>query len=341
MTNGRRANRSATWAEWDLELVAQEIAELKSLDFDLDLIGFDPREIDDFLFRDLQDLPEEDAVDIPGEPVTRRGDLWVCGSHRVLSGDATCADDVARLVGSTPPLQMVTDPPYGVDYDPCWRERAGLGKQRQTGAVINDDRADWASAYGPFRGDVCYLWYAGTHAAEVARGLEASGFQIRGQIIWAKQHFALSRGDYHWQHEPCWYAVRSGKTSNWCGDRTQSTLWQVANLNPFGRTEQEEATGHGTQKPVELMRRPILNHTGRGEIVYDPFLGSGTTLIAAEMTERACFGLDIDSRYVDLVVKRWENLTGNQANLEGDGRTFQEVAAERGSSVEEVQDAAS
>ena len=146
MTNGRRANRSATWAEWDLELVAQEIAELKSLDFDLDLIGFDPREIDDFLFRDLQDLPEEDAVDIPGEPVTRRGDLWVCGSHRVLSGDATCADDVARLVGSTPPLQMVTDPPYGVDYDPCWRERAGLGKQRQTGAVINDDRADWASA---------------------------------------------------------------------------------------------------------------------------------------------------------------------------------------------------
>ena len=115
----------------------------------------------------------------------------------------------------------------------------------------------------------------------------------------------------------------------------------MANLNPFGRTEQEEATGHGTQKPVELMRRPILNHTGRGEIVYDPFLGSGTTLIAAEMTERACFGLDIDSRYVDLVVKRWENLTGNQANLEGDGRTFQEVAAERGSSVEEVQDAVS
>jgi DNA modification methylase len=335
------ANRSATWAEWDLELVAQEIADLKSLDFDLDLTGFDPGEMDGFLFRDPQDLPEEDLVDIPGEPVTQRGDLWICGSHRVLPGDATCSEDVARLLGSATPLLMVTDPPYGVEYDPCWRERAGLGKQRQTGAVANDDRADWTSAYRLFPGDVCYVWHAGTHAAEVARGLEASGFQIRAQIIWAKQHFALSRGDYHWQHEPCWYAVRSGKPSNWCGDRTQSTLWQVANLNPFGRTEQEEATGHGTQKPVELMRRPILNHTGRGEIVYDPFLGSGTTLIAAEMTERACFGLDIDPRYVDLVVKRWEKLAGEQAKLEGAGRTFREIAQERGSSVEEVQDAAS
>lgn len=335
------ANQSATWAEWDLELVAQEIAGLKSLDFNLDLTGFNPGEIDDFLFRDPDDLPEKDVIDIPGEPITRRGDLWICGSHRVLAGDATSAEDVARLVGSATPSLMVTDPPYGVDYDPCWRERAGLGKQRQTGTVTNDDRVDWTSAYGLFQGDVCYVWHAGTHAAEVARGLEAAGFQIRAQIIWAKQHFALSRGDYHWQHEPCWYAVRSGKRSNWCGDRTQSTLWEVANLNPFGRTEQEEATGHGTQKPVELMRRPILNHTGRGEIVFDPFLGSGTTLIAAEMTERACFGLDIDPHYVDLIVKRWENLAAQQAKLEGDGRTFREIAAERCPIVEEVQDAAS
>ncbi len=333
------ANRSATWAEWDLELVAQEIADLKSLDFNLDLTGFDSGEIDNFLFQNLEDLPEEDVVDVPGDPTTRRGDLWICGAHRVLAGDATCAEDVARLVDSATPLLMVTDPPYGVEYDPSWRERAGLGKQRQTGVVTNDDRVDWTSAYELFRGDVCYIWHAGTHAAEVAKGLEASGFQIRAQIIWAKQHFALSRGDYHWKHEPCWYAVRSGKRSNWCGDRTQSTLWEVANLNPFGRTEEEEATGHGTQKPVELMRRPILNHTGRGEVVYDPFLGSGTTLIAAEMTQRACYGLDIDPHYVDVVVMRWENLTGQQAKLEGDGRTFREISIER-LSVGEVLDAA-
>ena len=164
-------NQSATWAEWDLELVAQEIVDLKSLDFDLDLTGFNPGEIDDFLFRDPEDVPEEKPIDISGEPITRPGDLWICGSHRVLAGDATCAEDVARLMGSATPLLMVTDPPYGVDYDPCWRERAGLGKQRQTGVVTNDDRVDWTSAYGLFPGDVCYVWHAGTHAAEVARGL--------------------------------------------------------------------------------------------------------------------------------------------------------------------------
>jgi DNA modification methylase len=138
----------------------------------------------------------------------------------------------------------------------------------------------------------------------------------------------LSRGNYHWQHEPCWYAVREGKSANWCGDRTQSTLWQVANLNPFGGSE-EEATGHGTQKPVELMRRSVLNNSVRSDIIYDPFLGSGTTLIAAHSTERICFGLDIDPRYVDVAVQRWQKLTGQVALLAADGRTFDQIAAER------------
>lgn len=129
---------------------------------------------------------------------------------------------------------MITDPPYGVGYDPGWRERAGLGVPRQTGAIANDHQADWTQAYRLFPGNVAYVWHAGVHAAEVARGLEEAGLRIRAQIIWAKQHFALSRGDYHWQHEPCWYCVRAGQCSNWCGDRTQSTLWEVPNLNPFG-----------------------------------------------------------------------------------------------------------
>jgi DNA modification methylase len=166
------------------------------------------------------------------------------------------------------------------------------------------------------------------HAAEVAAGLESVGLRIRSQIIWAKQHFALSRGDYHWQHEPCWYAVREGKPANWCGDRTQSTLWQVANLNPFGGSE-EEATGHGTQKPVELMRRPILNNSLRGDIIYDPFLGSGTTLVAGQNTERVCFALDIDPRYVDMSIGRWQKITSQVAVLASDGRTFDQIAAER------------
>ena len=149
------------------------------------------------------------------------------------------------------------------------------------------------------------------------------------QLVWAKPHFTLSRGDYHWQHEPCWYAVREGRKSNWSGDRTQSTLWHVANLNPIGGSREEEATGHGTQKPLELMRRPIQNHTNRGEIVYDPFLGSGTTLAAAESTGRVCYGCDIDPRYVDVIVARWQKLTGRQAVLDGDSRTFTAIAAER------------
>lgn len=328
-------NRSATWADWDLDLVALELQDLKVLDFDLNLTGFDAREIDQVLLGD--ETPEEDEVapEAPAVPVTRAGDLWICGPHRVLCGDATSAESVAGLLGPAQPVLMTTDPPYGVEYDPQWRERAGLGRQRQTGAVANDGRVDWTDAYKLFAGDVAYVWHAGVHAAEVATGLEAAGFHIRSQIIWAKQHFALSRGDYHWQHEPCWYAVRDGKRSNWCGDRTQSTLWQVANLNPFGGTSEEVATGHGTQKPVDLMRRPILNHSNRGDVVYDPFLGSGTTLIAAELTDRICYGLDIDPRYVDVIITR-QKLTGQTAMLLAAGKAFDEVAVERNAAAAEV-----
>lgn len=330
-------NRSTTWAEWDMELVALEIGELKALEFDLNLTGFDRLEIDQALFGNPEEEPEGDVPELPQVAVTRPGDLWVCGSHRILCGDSTSAHDVGRLLASATPLLMVTDPPYGVEYDPTWRERAGLGHQRQTGTVANDDRVDWAPAYGLFTGDVAYVWHAGVHAGEVAAGLESVGLRIRSQIIWAKQSLVLSRGDYHWQHEPCWYAVREGKNSNWSGDRTQSTLWRIANLNPIGGTRDEEATGHGTQKPVELMRRPILNHTNRGDIIYDPFLGSGSTLIAAEATDRVCYGLDIDARYVDVVVTRWQNLTGQQATLEGDGRGYSDITAERYSAGTEVQ----
>jgi DNA modification methylase len=272
---------------------------------------------------------EDDVPEPPVDPVTCRGDLWMLGRHRLLCGDATVATDVERLLSGVVPHLMVTDPPYGVEYDPAWRERADLGEQRQTGKVANDNRVDWTAAYGLFPGDVAYVWHAGVHAAEVARGLEAVGFRIRAQIIWAKQHFALSRGDYHWQHEPCWYAVRAGKPSGWSGDRTQSTVWEVDNLNPFGNNKEDEATGHGTQKPLELMRRPILNNSKAGQIIYDPFLGSGTTLMAAENTERFCYGLEIQPCYVDLVVCRWQELTGKSAVLEGDGRTFSEIAQMR------------
>ncbi len=322
-------NRSHQETAWDFDLLTTELVELRGLDLDLDLTGFDAREIDSLLFGAEDDERADLAPALPEHPVTIPGDLWICGPHRVLCGDATSAEDVARLVGGVQPFLMVTDPPYGVEYDPPWRERAGLGRQRQVGTVVNDHQADWSAAYKLFTGDVAYVWHAGVHAVEVADSLAAAEFQIRSQIVWAKQHFALSRGNYHWQHEPCWFCVRKGHSSRWRGDRTQSTVWQVANLNSFGGNRDEIATGHGTQKPVELMRRPILNHTERGDRVYDPFLGSGTTLIAAEQTERACYGLEIDPRYVDVIVRRWQEFSGNRTMLAGTDQTFEQVRAAR------------
>ena len=329
-------NRSANWADWDFELLELEMQEFRDLEFDLELSGFDSSEIDRLLHPDAKVDEDDVESNLPETPMSRVGDLWVCGPHRVLCGDATSAEDVARLFGSLEPALMVTDPPYGVNYDPQWREDAGLGPQRQTGVVANDDRADWSPAYRLFPGDVAYVWHAGVHASEVAAGLASAGFEIRSQIVWSKQHFALGRGDYHWQHEPCWYAVRRGKPSSWCGDRTQSTVWEVPNLNPFGGNPEEDATGHSTQKPVELMRRPILNNTRRGAAVYDPFLGSGTTLIAAESCERVCLGLEIDSRYVDMIIRRWQKMTNGVARLEATGASFDDVSTERAGQLAEV-----
>ena len=332
------ANRSATWAEWDLESVAKEIAELNLGGFDLALTGFEGPEIDKLLFGDTNES-EPELLTVPEEPISQPGDCWRLGAHRVLCGDSTDSAQVRRLLGGNVPVLMVTDPPYGVEYDPQWREQAGLGAQRQVGRVANDDRVDWSAAFEHFPGDVAYVWHAGLFAGEVAASLQGCGFAIRSQIVWAKQHFAMSRGHYHWRHEPCWYAVRQGRSGRWCGGRTESTVWEVANLNPFGgETGTDAVTGHGTQKPVELMRRPIVNHTVRGEAVYDPFLGSGTTLIAAEETGRVCLGTELDPRYVDVIVQRWEKRTGNQALLAEDGQTFGQIRGERRAKTEKAEE---
>ena len=314
-------NRSHEEAEWDLLLLAPELADLSALDFDLTLTGFDVNELDVLLRDPLDDERADQAPPLPDVAATRPGDLWLCGPHRVLCGDATSDADVAHLLDGRKPFLMVTDPPYGVDYDPKWRVEAGVNRNRgKLGEVSNDHRADWREAWELFKGPVAYVWHAGRYASTVQASLEAVGFEVRSQIIWAKDRFALSRGHYHWQHEPCWYAVRG--TAHWKGDRSQHTLWSI-------KAREDSGHGHGTQKPIECMRRPIMNHTKRGDAIYDPFLGSGTTVMAAELTERRCFGLDIDSRYVDVAVIRWQDFTGTNAILEGDGRTFEQVKTER------------
>jgi DNA modification methylase len=249
----------------------------------------------------------------------------VLGRHRLLCGDATSAADVARLLDGARPHLMTTDPPYGVNYDPEWRNEAGVSATMRTGKVANDDRADWREAWALFPGDVAYVWHAGVHARTVIESLEAAGFVIRSQIIWAKSRFVLGRGDYHWQHEPCLYAVRKGATGHWQGARDQATLWPIS-----AGGDEDEATIHGTQKPVECMRRPIVNNSAPGDAVYEPFCGSGSTIIAAETTGRACFAMEIDPRYVDVAIRRWQVFTGQAAVLAGEDRVFDDIAAARG-----------
>jgi DNA modification methylase len=228
------------------------------------------------------------------------------------------------LAGSEPHL-MVTDPPYGVSYDPSWRARRGLGAGKLAqGKVLNDDRVDWREAYALFPGDVAYIWHGALYGDVAAAGLAACGLQPRAQIVWAKQHFTLGRGDYHWKHETCWYAVREGKISHWQGDRTQTTVWEIANNNPFGNPQREQSWGHGTQKPIECMRRPIANNSRPGQAIYDPFLGSGSSLIAAEMTGRVCYGVELNPAYVDVVVRRWQGFTGRAAMHQAFGQSFDE-----------------
>ncbi|MGH7555870.1 MAG: DNA modification methylase, partial [Longimicrobiales bacterium] len=294
--------------EWDVDMLKQLHAE------GLDLSAFwTDAEFAALFAEPTAGLTDENAVVEPGPTDIVRGELFVLGHHRLLCGDATSAGDVLRLLDGTKPVLMSTDPPYGVSYDPAWRHRINPQQRTAVGRVMHDDRADWAPAWHLFPGRVAYVWHAALKARVVATDLEAAGFAIRSQSIWVKQHFALSRGDYHWSHEPAWYAVR-GK-GQWRGDRRQTTVWDVPNLNPMGGTRAADnaVTGHSTQKPVRLFEIPMVNHTLPGEAVYDPFLGSGTAIIAAEKLGRACYALEIDPRYVQAAVTRWEAFTGQRA----------------------------
>ncbi len=321
-------NRLALSAGWDEDLLRIELGELQADGFDLALTGFDLGEIAGYLTDPVAGLTDPDDVPAaPETPVSRLGDVWLLGRHRLVCGDSTDPATVDRALADVRPHLMVTDPPYGVEYDPAWRNRAGLGSTQRVGKVENDDRADWREAWALFPGDVTYVWHGALHATTVAASLEACGFQIRAQVIWAKDRLVLGRGHYHWQHEPCWYAVRDNGTGHWSGDRKQTTLWQIASR------AQDAETVHGTQKPVECMRRPMENNSSPGQAIYEPFSGSGTTVIAAEQSGRSCHAIEVSPAYVDVAVLRWQAFTGQEARLESTGGSYAETAVARAEEI--------
>lgn len=243
------------------------------------------------------------AEELRAEWGVERGQVWQVGRHRIMCGDSTKAEDVERLLGGEKPRLMVTDPPYGVEYDPNWRNEAadkGLiaHAERRVGNVQNDDRADWSPVFVLWSSVVAYTWCSSLYLATTGESLRAASYHLRNLLVWAKPRFAISRGDYHWQHETCWYAVKKGQKSGWIGDRSQTTLWQIT-------LDQNVEGGHSTQKPVECMRRPIRNHEGD---VCDPFLGSGTTLVACEQLGRVGYGMEISPAYVAVSLQRLHDM---------------------------------
>jgi len=329
-------NQLATKAGWDNELLSLELADLKAEGFDLALTGFDDVDLAGILDTTDGLTDEDDVPEVPTKPVTVPGDVWLLGRHRIVCGDSTTVESVDLALAGAKPHLMVTDPPYGVEYDPAWRHghvdeetgqrvgkvSGGKKKDQAMGLVQNDDRADWREAWALFPGDVAYVWHASVYTHTVAESLIACDLEMRALIIWGKDRLAIGRGHYHHQHEPCWYAVKKGGTGHWNGDRKQTTLWSIPK-------PQKSETGHGTQKPIECMKRPIENNSKPGDHVYEPFSGSGTTIIACEQTGRVCHAIELSPAYVDVAVKRWQSFTGNHATLEGDGRTFDVISQGR------------
>ncbi len=320
----RIADNKLAESEWDFDFLKEELNFLKTESYDLSLTGFEDAELN--FLHDSEEI-SEDVIEVGAYERAKKltkiklGDVFKLGGHILMCGDATKSEHVGILMQDEKAVLMVTDPPYGVKYDPQWRDDADkkglLGNKyptRATEQIKNDDIIDWSEAYKHFKGNACYIWHAGRHTSEVQQSIEKTGFEIISQIIWVKPHFVLSRGDYHWKHEPCWYAVRKGKNHNWQGSRKETTVWEIAGMNCMGSSKEEadEATGHSTQKPIKCMSTPILNNSKKQDIIYDCFGGSGSTLIACEQTQRQCRMMELDSVYCQIIIDRWEKLTNKK-----------------------------
>ncbi|NLL05468.1 MAG: site-specific DNA-methyltransferase [Clostridiaceae bacterium] len=308
-------NKLALDAGWDNELLALELENLKELDFDVELTGFNAAEIED-LFSQVHDKDVEDddfdadaALEEIDEPVSKQGDIWILGKHRLICGDSTKAETYEKLMGGKKANLCVTDPPYNVNYT------AGRENERKIKNDHMEDKNFYEFLLAAFKniftalddGAGAYIFHADTEGLNFRKAFKDAGFHLANVCIWAKQSLVLGRSDYQWQHEPILYGWKPTGKHRWYADRKQTTIWN------FDRPAKSEL--HPTMKPVPLVAYPIQNSSMRNCIVLEPFAGSGSTIIACEQTGRICYGVELDEKYCDVIVKRYIETTGNDSEV--------------------------
>jgi len=318
-------NQIATNAGWDENLLRLELDTLKDDEFDLSIVGFTDEELERLLADPLEEglTDPDDTPEPPVDPVTVLGDVWLLGKHRVMCGDSTAITDMERLVNGRPCDMWLTDPPYNVAY---------VGKTKDALKIENDSMSDdqfrsflrdaFVTADTSMKaGAVFYIWHADSEGYNFRGACRDAGWKVRQCLVWKKQTLVMGRQDYHWKHEPCLYGWKDGAGHLWATDRKQTTVLE------FDRPSR--STDHPTMKPVALFEYQMLNNTKGGDIILDSFGGSGTTCIAAEKNGRESRLMELDPKYCDVIVQRWQDFTGKQATLEGEARTFDEIAGER------------
>lgn len=292
--------------QWDEALLADLLLDLQESDFNLDLTGFEPPEIDDILSNVHDKELSEDEFDVEEElkkpTLSRHGDIWQLGKHRVICGDSTKDETYKQLLDDRKANLVVTDPPYNVDVE------------ETAGKILNDNMSDgdfyqfllsmFTQVENHMEDDASiYVFHADTEGLNFRKAFKDAGFYLSGCCIWKKNSLVLGRSPYQWQHEPCLYGWKKKGNHQWFSDRKQTTIWEY--------DRPKSSKDHPTMKPIQLIAYPIQNSSMRGTIVLDPFLGSGSTLIAADQTGRVCYGIELDEKFVDVIVKRYIEVTGD------------------------------
>jgi site-specific DNA-methyltransferase (adenine-specific) len=311
-------NQLALNAGWNLDMLKAEIEDLKLEDFDLGLLGFDDKFLDGLLEAEpTEGLTDEDAVpEVPAIPVTVEGDVWVLGNHRLMCGDSTSIDALQTLTGGALVDVWLTDPPYNVAYEGGTKEKLTI----QNDSMGDDDfrqflRDAYSAADAVMKpGAVFYIWHADSEGYNFRGAAQDIGWKVRQCLIWRKSSLVMGRQDYHWQHEPCLYGWKEGAAHLWASDRKQTTILEFNKPSRNGE--------HPTMKPVELFEYQMLNNTKGADIVLDSFGGSGTTIIAAEKHGRHARLMELDPKYCDVIIKRWQDFTGQQAVHAETGEAF-------------------